>query len=199
MSLTLQKLTLDNFSDYESLTSCQSGGGCYCSFWHQKWSSMADWEKCQKKRLKSIAVLFLKKVKSNFHVGVLAYDNTELVAWISVGPIVDFYWTWKRVAALGDLSKTTAGIVCFTIAKSQRGKGRQKEILEALQAYGKNEGWTSIEGYPFDTSAIEKHKENVIWPGITKGFLMLDFKKTGPHWLSHQTQSDLFLKLNCRG
>lgn len=184
MSLTLQKLSVENFSDYESLTSCQSGGGCYCSFWHQKWSSMTDWEKCQKETPEINRSIVLEKVKSHFHVGVLVYDKSELVAWVSVGPIVDFYWTWKRVGALGDLSKTTAGIVCFTISKGQRNRGRQKEILETLKTYGRNQGWTSIEGYPFDESAVEKHKDNVVWPGVTKGFVGASFQKTGPHWLS---------------
>lgn len=193
MSISLQKLSLDNFADYESLTSCQSGGGCYCSFWHQKWSSMADWEKCQKETPEINRSIVLEKVKSHFHVGVLAYDNSDLVAWISVGPIVDFYWTWKRVGALGDSAKTTAGIVCFTIAKNQRNKGRQKEILEILKAYGRDQGWTTIEGYPFDASAIEKHKDNVVWPGVTKGFVEAGFQRIGPHWLSQpETERSIF-------
>lgn len=184
MSLSLQKLSLENFSDYESLTSCQSGGGCYCSFWHQKWTSMADWEKCKKETPEANRSIVLEKVKTGFHIGVLVYENSKLVAWISVGPIIDFYWTWKRVGMLGDLAKTTAGIVCFTIAKSHRGQGRQKEILEALKIYGREQGWTSIEGYPFDTSAIEKHKDDVIWPGVPKGFIESGFQHLGPHWLS---------------
>jgi hypothetical protein len=184
MSLEVRKLSLDNFADYESLTSCQSEGGCYCSFWHQKWSSMADWEKCQRETPEINRSIILEKVKSHFHVGVLVYENENLVAWVSVGPIVDFYWTWRRVGALGDAAKSTAGIVCFTIAKNYRNKGRQKEILEALKAYGKTQGWASIEGYPFDASAIEKHKDKVIWPGITKGFAEAGFQRISPHWLS---------------
>jgi len=184
MSLEVKRLSLENFADYESLTSCQSEGGCYCSFWHQKWSSMADWEKCQRETPEINRSIILEKVKSHFHVGVLVYEEGDLVAWVSVGPIVDFYWTWKRVGALGDAAKNTAGIVCFTIAKNHRNKGRQKEILEALKVYGKSQGWTSIEGYPFDASAIEKHKSNVIWPGVTKGFSEAGFQRISPHWLS---------------
>lgn len=184
MSLEVRKLSLENFADYESLTSCQNDGGCYCSFWHQKWSSMADWEKCQRETPEINRSIILEKVKSHFHIGVLVYEQNVLIAWVSVGPIIDFYWTWRRVGVLGDAAKTIAGIVCFTIAKNQRNKGRQKEILEALKTYGKAQGWTSIEGYPFDEGALEKHKEKVVWPGVTKSFAEAGFKRTGPHWLS---------------
>lgn len=184
MGIELKKLCLENFADYESLTSCQSEGGCYCSFWHQKWSSMSEWEKCQRETPEINRSIVLEKVKSHFHIGVLAYDKSDLIAWVSVGPIVDFYWTWKRVAMLGDISRTTAGIVCFSIANEHRHQGRQKEVLEALKSYGKSQGWTSIEGYPFDASAVEKHKDGVIWPGVTKGFVGAGFQRIGPHWLS---------------
>lgn len=189
MSIEIRKLTVENFSDYESLTSCQSEGGCYCSFWHQKWSSMADWEKCQKETPEINRNIVLEKVKSHFHVGVLAYENNRLVAWISVGPIIDFYWTWRRVAQLNDQAKTTAGIVCFTIAKNYRNQGMQKQILDALKIYGKAQGWTTIEGYPFDQSAVAKHQDKVLWPGTTKGFTEAGFSRTEKHWLS-QTDAE---------
>ncbi len=186
MGLVLEKLTLSNFSDYDTLTSCQSEGGCYCSFWHQKWSSMSDWEKSKKETPQMNRSMVLEKVKSQFHVGVLAYDNSELVAWISVGPITDFYWTWRRIGQLGEVSKTTAGILCFAMPDSQKGKGRQKEILNALKDYGRKQGWTSIEGYPFDSSALEKHGDKVIWPGVVKGFIEAGYQKIAAHWLSQK-------------
>jgi len=189
MKLEIKRLSLENFADYEALTSCQSEGGCYCSFWHQKWSSMADWEKCQRETPEVNRNIVLEKVKSQFHVGVLVYGHGDLVAWVSVGPVVDFYWTWRRVGALGSVSKTTAAIVCITIAKNHRHKGLQKEILEALKLYGKDQGWTSIEGYPFDVNAIERYGDKVIWPGVTKGFLQAGFQRIDSHWLS-QTDSE---------
>ncbi len=185
MTLTLEKLTVANFADYESLTSCQSEGGCYCSFWHQKWASMTDWEKCQRETPEINRSIVYEKVRSHFHVGVLAYDGSELVAWASVGPLIDFHWTWRRVGAIGNRANTTAGIVCFAIAESQRNKGRQRDILEALKPYGRKQGWTTIEGYPFEASAIEKHKDKVVWPGLTKGFIDAGFQKSysGPRCL----------------
>ncbi len=54
----------------------------------------------------------------------------------------------------------------------------------ALKDYGKAQGWTSIEGYPFDESALEKQKEHAIWPGLAKGFIGAGFSHVGPHWFN---------------
>lgn len=183
--IRIEKLTEKNFKDYESLTSCESGGGCYCSFWHQKWASLADWEKCKKETPDFNRKIVFEKMRSGFHVGVLAYQDQKLLAWISVGPLIDFYWTWKRTIKVGEEAQHIAGITCFTLAPDFRGQGLQATTLEALKSYGREQKWKAIEGYPFDASAIEKHKEHVIWPGLTKGFVEAGFSRIAPHWLSN--------------
>lgn len=185
MNIRIEQLTEQNFKDYEILTSCESGGGCYCSFWHQKISSMQEWETRKKETPLLNRQVVLDKVKIGFHVGVLVYSENDLIAWISVGPLVDYYWTWKRTIQLGEESKNIAGITCFTVAPKFRGQGLQSKILERLKNYGKEKGWIAIEGYPFDASAIDKHKEHVLWPGLTKGFEEAGFFKIGPHWLNN--------------
>lgn len=194
MNIRIEQLTEKNFSDYEALTSCESGGGCYCSFWHQKISSMQEWDNRKKENPLFNRQIVLDKVKTGYHVGVLVYSDTDLLAWISVGPLIDFYWTWKRTIHVGEVeAKTVAGITCFTVAPKFRGQGLQSKILEKLKEYGKTEGWTAIEGYPFDASAIEKHKEHVLWPGLTKGFEEAGFQRLGPHWLNQaEVERSLF-------
>lgn len=184
MNIRIEQLTEQNFKDYEVLTSCESGGGCYCSFWHQKITSMQEWDTRKRENPELNRQIVFDKVKTGYHVGVLVYSENDLLAWISVGPLIDFYWTWKRTTQLGEVSKNIAGITCFTVAPKFRGQGLQAKILEKLKEYGKAKGWTTIEGYPFDASAIEKHKEHVLWPGLTKGFEDAGFSKLGPHWLN---------------
>ncbi len=184
MTIRIERLSEENFSDYESLTCKQKHGGCYCAFWHQKWQSIADWEKCQKETPERNRQIVFEKMRSGFHVGVLAYQDQDLLAWISVGPLIDFYWTWKRAIHVGETAKTVAAITCFTLSEQFRGQGFQGKILTALKNYGKVQGWSAIEGYPFDSSALEKQKENVIWPGLTKGFVEAGFSHVGPHWLT---------------
>jgi GNAT superfamily N-acetyltransferase len=196
MKMTLKELTLDNFSDFESLTSCESGGGCFCSFWHQKWTSMSDWDKCKKETPEINRGIVYEKVRSGFHVGVLAYDAEKLVAWISVGPLIDFYWTWKRAAKLQGEAKDIAGIVCFTVSPNYRNQGLQKLILEEIKIYGRNRKWKAIEGYPFDQSALEKYKSDVIWPGLEKGFLDAGFTRLESHWLSNDQAERSIYRFN---
>ncbi len=146
---------------------------------------MADWEKCQRETPDVNRSMIREKVRSGFHVGVLAYRERELVAWISVGTLPEFYWTWRRVGQLGDDARNTAGIVCITIADRFRNQGMQKQLLEELKDYARTQNWKNIEGYPFDPSAIEKHKDKVRWPGLTKGFIESGFERIGPRWLSN--------------
>lgn len=72
MNIRIERLNEKNYSDYESLTSCESGGGCYCSFWHQKWTSLEEWEKCKKETPEVNRQIVVEKMRSGFHVGVLA-------------------------------------------------------------------------------------------------------------------------------
>lgn len=185
MNIRIEKLSEKNFADYEALTCNQSEGGCYCSFWHQKWTSMEDWATCQKETPERNRQIVFEKMRSGFHVGVLAYQGEKLLAWLSVGPLTDFYWTWKRIAQVGEDARSIAGITCFTIAPEFRGQGMQAKILEALKDYGHTQGWTAIEGYPFDASAIERHTDQVIWPGLPKGFADAGFQRIEAHWLSN--------------
>jgi GNAT superfamily N-acetyltransferase len=185
MNIRIEALSEKNFADYESLTSCESGGGCYCSFWHQKWASLKDWEECKKNTPEKNRAIVYEKMRSGFHVGVLAYGDNELLAWLSVGPLTDFHWTWKRAIQVGEAAKSIAGITCFTVAPNFRGKGLQSKILKALQTYGREREWNSIEGYPFDPSALEKHQEHVIWPGIAKAYASAGFSRIDAHWLSN--------------
>lgn len=185
MSIRIEKLSEQNFPDYETLTAHESDGGCYCSFWHQKWTSMDDWATCKKETPERNREIVRQKMLAGFHVGVLVYEGRELLAWLSVGPLTDFYWTWKRVAHVGEEARSVAGITCFTVAPKFRGQGLQSKILDALKEYGREQGWAAIEGYPFDPSAVEQYKNEVIWPGLAKGYADAGFQRTGEHWLNN--------------
>lgn len=187
MALALRPLTEGNFADYEALTRAEASGktGCYCAFWHQKFTSSAEWERRQKEEPQKNRDAVLARVRGGFHVGVLAYDGDDLLAWISVGPVNEVYWAWKRAAALGPDAATTAAITCFSLAPQRRGDGLQTTLLEALVAYGMGAGWLAIEGYPFDAAAFERHGAKVAWPGAPQGFQAAGFEVVGPHWLTH--------------
>ena len=183
--IVIKKLSQENFHDYESLTKCAGNGGCYCSFWHQKWNSMKDWETQQSEHPEWNRSIVLEKMRSGFHMGVLAYKEEKLVAWVSVGPLIDFHWTWRRIIQVGESAKSIAGITCFTVASEFRGQGMQVAVLEAMKDYGRSQKWLAIEGYPFDQSAVDRYGKEVVWPGLTSGFIAAGFVHLIDHWLSN--------------
>lgn len=66
---------------------------------------MQEWDARKKDNPQLNRQIVLDKVKTGYHVGVLAYKEDQLLAWISVGTMTDFYWTWKRLVALGEEEK----------------------------------------------------------------------------------------------
>lgn len=183
--IKIEQFSDKNINEYDKLTKLGDDGKlCYCSFWHAKWASMAEYDQAKKDRPEQLKSCVVERMRSNFHVGVIVYADNQPCAWVSVGPLTDFYWSWKRVARIGEIAKTTAGIMCFTLAPEFRGQGLQTQILNELKVYGKTKGWTSIEAYPFSDEAIAKHGEALKWPGLTSGYDKAGFNKLQDHWLS---------------
>lgn len=144
-----------------------------------------EWKERERTRPLENRDLIRQKMNFGFHVGVLAYRDSQLVAWVSVGPLPEYYWTWKRVVKVGEEANLVAGITCIAIAPSLRSQKLQPELLLALSAYGKSQGWKAIEGYPFEESAYKNHGKAVAWPGKADGFSQAGYKKTEAHWLNH--------------
>ncbi len=185
MDIRIEQFTDKNIEHYEKLTKLGDDGKlCYCSFWHAKWNSMAEYDKVKAEQPDRLKACVVDRMRSQFHVGVIVYAGDQPCAWISVGPLIDFYWAWKRVAHVGEIAKTTAGIMCFTIAPEFRDKKLQIEILAELKRYGVQKGWTAIEAYPFSDAAIAKHGDSLKWPGLCSGYEKAGYTKTQNHWLS---------------
>ena len=197
-AIRLERLTEKNFEDFSSFLNCQDSG-CYCSFWYQKWSSMEEWDQRKASSPELNKSCMLDKVRSKFHIGVLAYQGDQLVAWISVGPVPEFYWAWRRSGQLGDAAKLTACIPCITRKTSVRDHLPESVLLEALKEYGRAQGWTNIEGYPFDRSAIEQHGKAVTWPGFPEDFERAGFQRVDAHWLSSPAASRSIYRFDLNG
>jgi hypothetical protein len=188
--LQIRPLTLANFADFATLTACGDDGAvCYCSFWHVKVASFAEYT-AMKEDPTQLRDMMRARVQAGFHVGALAYDvasdaRETLVAWISVAPLPEQYWCWKRAAALGvERAATTAGITCLTLAAGARGQGMQRHVAVALREYGRARGWTAIEAYPFDDAAIAASTKPLAWPGFARPYVEAGYARTEAHWLS---------------
>ncbi|MFO0569680.1 MAG: hypothetical protein U0263_28785 [Polyangiaceae bacterium] len=183
--LRLAPLDLDNFEDYVRLTACgDDGKPCYCSFWHLKVGSIADYDALKAKDPLALREVVRGRVQAGFHVGALAYEGDDLVAWISVALLPEVYWCWRRVAALGvERAGVTAGITCVTLDASARGRGLQEELARALADYGGLRGWKAVEAYPFDDQAIATNPK-LAWPGYEAPYRAAGFARVEAHWLS---------------
>lgn len=185
MSLQIVPLTEDNLADYERLTRHgDDGGDCYCAFWHMKWRNMDHYHAFKAEHPERLREAVVTRVRSGFHVGALAYEQGNLLAWISVAPLNEVFWCWRRMAALGsEKAAKAAAITCLTLVSDQRGKNRQKDVALALINYGRSHGWERIEAYPFD-QAVACNNPKLAWPGLERPYANAGFRKADPHWLS---------------
>lgn len=170
VAIEIKQLSNDNFRDYEFVTTLDKDKPCYCSWWHIKPTSMQAYDEEKKANPTKFRECVRTKLATGFHVGAIASEGNKPVAWIAVGPLPEFYWAWKRVSVLGEKAGNIAAIMCFNTFPEFRGKGRTADVLHALGKYGESKGWTGIEGYPFDESAIEKHGDTILWAGLTREY-----------------------------
>lgn len=193
--IRLERLTEANFEVFSSFINAQDSG-CYCSFWHQKFTSMEEWDKRKSQEPNQNCSCMQEKLRAQFHLGVLAYQGDDLVAWISIGPLPEFFWAWRRVGQLGDPARTIAAIPCITRNPDFPDRVTEASLLEALRTYGKAQGWSAIERYPFDRETIDRLGDAVTWPGFPEDFVAAGFERIGAHWLNSPEVARSIYRLN---
>lgn len=57
-------------------------------------------------------------------------------------------------------------------------------MLDALKPYAAEQGWSEIEGYPFEDEAFTKHGLGLDWAGFAGAYKKAGFDRVGPHWLN---------------
>jgi GNAT superfamily N-acetyltransferase len=83
--------------------------------------------------------------------GLVAYRDGAVIGWVSVGPRDDYErLRHSKVLAPVD-DRPVWSIVCFVVARSARGQGVARALLDAAIAYAAEHGATLLEAYPVDT------------------------------------------------
>lgn len=83
--------------------------------------------------------------------GLIAYREGEPIGWVSVGPRGD-YERLQHSKVLAPIDDRPAwSIVCFVVARSARGQGVARALLDSAIAYARDHGATLLEAYPADT------------------------------------------------
>jgi GNAT superfamily N-acetyltransferase len=82
--------------------------------------------------------------------GILAYADSQAVAWCAVAPR-EAYPTLERSKTLKRVdSKPVWSIVCFFVAKPFRGRGITLKLLRAAVEYVGKQSGRIVEGYPVE-------------------------------------------------
>ncbi|HEY6057483.1 MAG TPA: GNAT family N-acetyltransferase [Candidatus Limnocylindrales bacterium] len=85
--------------------------------------------------------------------GLVAYDGGRAVGWIGLGPREDFE-RLERSTLLGRVDdRAVWSIVCFVVARSRRGRGIARTLLDAAIDFAASRGAEALEAYPADTAS----------------------------------------------
>ena len=84
--------------------------------------------------------------------GLIAYRDGRVVGWVSLAPRQDFLrLAFSKVLAPVD-DRPVWSIVCFVVAKAERGQGIARALLDAAIAFARERGATTLEAYPLHES-----------------------------------------------
>ena len=143
MNLEFHPVTPDRWKDLETLFGKRGAcGGCWCCFWKQTRSEY-DERKGEGNR-KALQ----KSVLSGEQPGLLAYHNSEPVAWCAVEPR-DNYPTLSRSRVLKPVDEQAVwSVPCFFVRRDYRRRGMTVHLLKAAAVHARKQGARLLEGYP---------------------------------------------------
>jgi GNAT superfamily N-acetyltransferase len=143
--LVFHPASVDRFSDLVAFFA-QHGNPNYC--WCMRWRlKSTDFQKMKsRERRETLQAL----VQNTIPIGVLAYDQSQVVGWCSVAPretypLLEGSTTLKRIDNLPVWS-----VVCFFVAPHLRRQNVPLNLLQAAVQYALSQGATIIEGYPVE-------------------------------------------------
>jgi GNAT superfamily N-acetyltransferase len=89
--------------------------------------------------------------------GLIGYREGRAVGWVSLGPREDFVKLARSNVFAPVDDRPVWSIVCFVVARSERGQGLARELLGAAIRYARAEGATTLEAYPADSGGQRIH------------------------------------------
>jgi GNAT superfamily N-acetyltransferase len=139
-NLTYKPVTRENWHDLELLFESK-GGPHYC--WCMPWREMEQGKSRNSKSDKKEALK--NSVNDNIPVGLLAYDDSNPIAWCSIAPR-DTY----RALGGDETIENVWSLVCFFIKKEYRGRHLTELLINEAVNYAKRNGAKYLEAYPVD-------------------------------------------------
>lgn len=160
--LRIEPLTAERWPDLEALFG--KGGasyGCWCMFFRR---SSGEPSKAADNRAAIQALSATDPAP-----GLLAYDGTDPVGWVGLGPRATFprLVRSRNLKAVDD--QPTWSVVCFYTARRRRGEGIARVLLDGAVAYARAHGGPLIEGYARD-AGDERVSADSAFPGTVSLF-----------------------------
>ncbi len=140
--LTLHPLTPDRWPDLERLFGARGAcGGCWCMWWRLEARVFAA-GKGEGNRSAMRAL-----VASGAVPGLLACSADGAVGWCAVAPREDFV-RLRRSRTLRPVDdREVWSVPCFFVARSHRGRGVARLLLDGAAGWARAHGATVLEGY----------------------------------------------------
>jgi GNAT superfamily N-acetyltransferase len=88
----------------------------------------------------------VRRIRGGMPVGLLAYDGTEAVGWVSVAPRDTFRLKGAPAPAGADVWS----ISCFYVPRDRRRQGLMRRLIAGAVAHARSNGATIVEAYPVD-------------------------------------------------
>ncbi len=174
-SLEFHPLTPDRWPDLVRLFG-ESGAnsGCWCMFWR---ITRAEFARQAPNKGAENKVAFRAMVDSGQVPGLLAYSGEEPVAWCSVGPR-ERYPSLERSPTLKRIDNQPVwSVMCFFMAKSNRGQGLMVPLLRAAVDYAGRHGGRIVEGYPWEQSEARRRPGTEGFMGFAQAFRRAGFQE----------------------
>ena len=167
-TLQIEPLVGDRWSDLVELFSrpgLSIARGCYCMFYRRsgrhQFSPGLTHSEANQRALKAL-------VKRGVVPGLLGYENSRAIGWVSLGPRGD-YARLKRSQVMKAIDdKPVWSIICFVVDPEARGRGVAEAMLKGAMAWARERGVRLLEAYPCDKPA--RARDDSMWFGAKSMF-----------------------------
>jgi GNAT superfamily N-acetyltransferase len=144
-ALTFQPVTHHTLDDFVALFD-GPGGPSFC--WCMVWRATAKEGRGTPGSLRKKQML--SRIKKDIPVGLIAYQNSMPVGWVSIAP----RQTYQRLKGPSQKpNEIIWSLVCMYIQRKCRGQGLAHRLIAAAVKHARENGATIIEAYPVAADA----------------------------------------------
>ena len=143
--LTFRPVTPETRGDFEAFFSSPGAPHfCWCMVWRRSSEEAKHHTGPDRRRQ------MMQRLDAGTPIGVLAYDGTTPVGWVSVAPRDSYRNLGGPPAEPGEVIWS---IVCFFVPRRLRGAELIRRLIAAAVDHARGEGATIVEAYPVDEDA----------------------------------------------